>query len=221
MRYELLYVGREIKTNINLRIQLCIRAARDLTDIGDLEYVQARDILKAVKKPEQLHQIETNSPQIKGEDAELWQAFIAESFPLGKQIVRRNSGPSLEEREQRLRAAMASKKRDPSAPKVTYVGSSDDDTVRGDSEDDLFDEQGDHDPVHKRTSPAPPRKIIRPVHHQAALLILHPIKQEQKPSDAISTQGSSPPKFFHSSIISRELGTNVPVSHAQTHDARS
>ncbi|KAJ8071721.1 hypothetical protein OCU04_002037 [Sclerotinia nivalis] len=60
----------------------CIKAAPGLTDIGDVHYELIRPILKtAVINPEQLHIIELNSPQIKGEDAELWKAFIARDIP--------------------------------------------------------------------------------------------------------------------------------------------
>ncbi|CAG8978139.1 hypothetical protein HYALB_00013022 [Hymenoscyphus albidus] len=59
----------------------CIKNLRSLTDIGDFEYFKIRDILKYLSSPEQLHQIEVNSPQIRGEDAELWQKFIARDIP--------------------------------------------------------------------------------------------------------------------------------------------
>jgi elongin-A len=52
-----------------------------LTDIGHMEYFQVRSILQRIDSPEQLHQIEIHSPQIKGEDAELWRAFIARDIP--------------------------------------------------------------------------------------------------------------------------------------------
>ncbi|CAD6454157.1 621f1d06-ee27-4f2a-b3d5-fa61f4fbaad7 [Sclerotinia trifoliorum] len=60
----------------------CIKAAPGLTDIGDVHYELIRPILKnPVINPEQLHIIELNSPQIKGQDAELWRAFIARDIP--------------------------------------------------------------------------------------------------------------------------------------------
>jgi elongin-A len=46
-----------------------------------MEYFQVRSILQRIDSPEQLHQIEIHSPQIKGEDAELWRAFIARDIP--------------------------------------------------------------------------------------------------------------------------------------------
>ncbi|ESZ94644.1 putative Elongin-A [Sclerotinia borealis F-4128] len=331
----------------------CIKAAPSLTDIGDFEYMQIRDILKAVKKPEQLHIIEMNSPQIKGEDAELWQAFIAREFPNwrtknyipknpnkwyevylkyksereveilrdrenlknsmnalaqhkqnhlskfvelralpkipreygmrpnnggvpltkgrglqksapnsltwsggsrtkmtdgasvltrarreAKEITQRSklvtptsmlsgrlgqvgrapagmaqeykianqpalkvlarhkttsrlsggtSGLSLEDREKKLRAAMVSKKPDPSAPKETYVGSSDDETYGNDA-DDLFDEPEEARSVPRATRPPPPsRKIIKPVAPSSRLRSSSPPnKPISKPSGVIS-----------------------------------
>jgi elongin-A len=52
-----------------------------LQDVGDFEYLQIRTVLARVSSAEQLHEIEVNSPQIKGEDAELWKAFIARDIP--------------------------------------------------------------------------------------------------------------------------------------------
>ncbi|EHL02654.1 putative Elongin-A [Glarea lozoyensis 74030] len=63
----------------------CIKNIRSLTDIGDFEYRQIKNILDRIDSPEQLHQIEINSPQIRGEDAELWQKFIARDIPNWKQ----------------------------------------------------------------------------------------------------------------------------------------
>lgn len=52
-----------------------------LTDVGDFEYWKIRPVLLRVTSPEQLHEIEEVSPQIRGEDAELWRAFIARDIP--------------------------------------------------------------------------------------------------------------------------------------------
>ncbi|RDW77980.1 RNA polymerase II transcription factor SIII subunit A [Coleophoma crateriformis] len=54
---------------------------KSLTDVGDFEYQTIRPVLKCVPSAEQLYKIEQNSPQIQGEDAELWQAFIARDIP--------------------------------------------------------------------------------------------------------------------------------------------
>jgi elongin-A len=53
----------------------------DLTDVGDFEYWKISEVLARVSDPEQLHQIEEASPQIKGEDAELWRLLIARDVP--------------------------------------------------------------------------------------------------------------------------------------------
>jgi elongin-A len=55
--------------------------APDLNDVGDFEYWKIRPVLLRLDSPAQLHQIETNSPQICGEDAELWRNFIIRDFP--------------------------------------------------------------------------------------------------------------------------------------------
>lgn len=52
-----------------------------LTDVGSFEYWKIKPVLARIASPEQLHTIEQNSPQILGEDAELWQAFIARDIP--------------------------------------------------------------------------------------------------------------------------------------------
>jgi elongin-A len=62
-------------------LQFSLLTPLGLTDIGHLEYFQVRSILQRIDSPEQLHQIEIHSPQIKGEDAELWRAFIARDIP--------------------------------------------------------------------------------------------------------------------------------------------
>ncbi|KAF8848440.1 hypothetical protein BDZ45DRAFT_732929 [Acephala macrosclerotiorum] len=62
-------------------IRACIRNIRSLTDVGDFEYFKIKPVLARINSPEQLHIIEQNSPQIQGEDAELWQAFIARDIP--------------------------------------------------------------------------------------------------------------------------------------------
>lgn len=49
--------------------------------MGDLQYFKIRPVLVRLESPAQLHEIETNSPQISGEDAELWRTFIARDFP--------------------------------------------------------------------------------------------------------------------------------------------
>ncbi len=49
--------------------------------MGAFEYWKIRTVLQRVDSADQLHQIEINSPHIRGEDAELWQAMIARDVP--------------------------------------------------------------------------------------------------------------------------------------------
>ncbi|KAI9736831.1 MAG: hypothetical protein M1818_005882 [Claussenomyces sp. TS43310] len=60
---------------------ISIKNVTSLTDVGDIEYWKLREILRRVHSPQQLHQIELASPQICGEDAELWKAFIVRDIP--------------------------------------------------------------------------------------------------------------------------------------------
>ncbi|TAQ89635.1 hypothetical protein B7494_g2048 [Chlorociboria aeruginascens] len=62
-------------------IKACIKNIRSLVDVGDFEYWKIRTVLQRIDSPEQLRQVELNSPQIQGEDAELWQAFISRDIP--------------------------------------------------------------------------------------------------------------------------------------------
>ncbi|KAG0650725.1 hypothetical protein D0Z07_2311 [Hyphodiscus hymeniophilus] len=59
----------------------CIKNVRSLVDVGDFEYWKIESILKRVDSPQQLHEIETRSPQIKGEDSEIWLSFIRRDIP--------------------------------------------------------------------------------------------------------------------------------------------
>ena len=52
-----------------------------LVDVGDFEYWKIKSILTRIDSPQQLHEIELRSPQIKGEDAELWLNFIRRDIP--------------------------------------------------------------------------------------------------------------------------------------------
>ncbi|KAE9382052.1 hypothetical protein N431DRAFT_393836 [Stipitochalara longipes BDJ] len=66
---------------LDLCTKACIKNVRSLNDVGSFEYWKIRPILQRIESPEQLHQIELNSPQIRIEDAELWRAFIARDIP--------------------------------------------------------------------------------------------------------------------------------------------
>ena len=56
--------------------RVCIKNVRSIVDIGDAPYSLMRPILLKVETAEQLHEIEKVSPQIIGEDAELWLNLI-------------------------------------------------------------------------------------------------------------------------------------------------
>ncbi|KAF4636470.1 hypothetical protein G7Y89_g1621 [Cudoniella acicularis] len=66
---------------VELSTKACIKNIRSLTDVGDFEFWKIKSVLARVTSPEQLHRIEQNSPQLLGEDAELWQHFIARDIP--------------------------------------------------------------------------------------------------------------------------------------------
>lgn len=52
-----------------------------LTDVGDTTWVEIRHVLLKLESPIQLRQLELASPQLAGEDAELWEHFIARDIP--------------------------------------------------------------------------------------------------------------------------------------------
>ncbi|ROV99933.1 hypothetical protein VMCG_06189 [Cytospora schulzeri] len=54
----------------------------ELSYVSTLPYEKCREILKHVKTAQQLAVIEEYSPQIRGEDSELWEAFIRKDFPV-------------------------------------------------------------------------------------------------------------------------------------------
>ncbi|MCJ1359648.1 MAG: hypothetical protein MMC33_009650 [Icmadophila ericetorum] len=54
----------------------CIKNIRSITDVGDVPYKLLRPVLLKLENPEQLYELEQNSPQIIGHDEELWRAFI-------------------------------------------------------------------------------------------------------------------------------------------------
>lgn len=54
----------------------------ELSYVSTLPYEKCREILKHVKTAQQLAVIEEYSPQIIGEDSELWEAFIRRDFPV-------------------------------------------------------------------------------------------------------------------------------------------
>ncbi|KAG8532682.1 uncharacterized protein KY384_002559 [Bacidia gigantensis] len=66
---------------LHLARNACIRNIRLIYDVGDATYSTVRSLLRRVDNPEQLHQIELNSPQICGHDAEIWKMLMDRDIP--------------------------------------------------------------------------------------------------------------------------------------------
>ncbi|KIW20904.1 hypothetical protein PV08_01483 [Exophiala spinifera] len=66
---------------LDICIRACAKRRAFLPSVGDLPYELVRPILAKIESPEHLHQIEQASPQIVGEDAELWLNFIKRDIP--------------------------------------------------------------------------------------------------------------------------------------------
>lgn len=64
----------------DLCMRTCIKNVELITDVGDMSYLQIRDVLIHVTSAKQLKQLEQNSPQIVGEDAEIWREIIQRDF---------------------------------------------------------------------------------------------------------------------------------------------
>ncbi|CAD6576221.1 MAG: hypothetical protein ASARMPRED_007654 [Alectoria sarmentosa] len=59
----------------------CIKNIRSITDVGDTPYRIVRSVLLRIENPEQLRKIELASPQICGQDGEIWLEFIKRDVP--------------------------------------------------------------------------------------------------------------------------------------------
>ncbi|KAF8250766.1 hypothetical protein K440DRAFT_131073 [Wilcoxina mikolae CBS 423.85] len=57
-----------------------VKYINSIEDVGDMEYRILEPVLKKITSPHQLKKLEANSPQIAGEDVELWKKFIARDF---------------------------------------------------------------------------------------------------------------------------------------------
>lgn len=87
---------------LDMACRACIRYSARITDIGDLDYDLIRPVLLKIESPEKLvrlscgialvrhhaneltfqqHQLEQQSPQIIGKDAEIWLGFIKRDIP--------------------------------------------------------------------------------------------------------------------------------------------
>lgn len=64
-----------------IAIRACWRNVHTITDVGDIPYEIVRPILRKIKSPAQLEELEKNSPHIADSDAELWKAFMKNDIP--------------------------------------------------------------------------------------------------------------------------------------------
>lgn len=70
-----------IQTLVELATAAAVANVKYITSVGDVPYKLARPILYKIENPLQLRQVEEDSPQILGADAELWLNFIKRDVP--------------------------------------------------------------------------------------------------------------------------------------------
>lgn len=167
------------------------------------------------------------SGQVKKAPAGMTQAYRIANQPALKVLTRHKapqnasgiSGPSLEEREERLRAAINSGKRDSSALKEPYVDSSDDEIIGGDDIDELFDEKETKAAV-KATRPASAlRKIIKPTAPSSRIASSSPPQRSGAPMvQKCNNTFSQQPSRTSSETPSRTV-TPKPMMHARRRPA--
>ncbi|KAK3114439.1 hypothetical protein LTR53_007251 [Teratosphaeriaceae sp. CCFEE 6253] len=120
-----------------MAIRASIRNITSITDVSDMPYGICRPILRKINNPDQLHEIEINSPQIADSDAELWRAFIARDIPNWQDKIVEPKNPrswwkvyrkltrdetkAKGEQEEKLRAAMSGLTKKREENKATYV----------------------------------------------------------------------------------------------------
>lgn len=72
-----------VKSLVDLATAVVLKNLKELDSVGDyLPYENIRHILLRIDSAYQLRQIELNSPQIEGEDGEIWLKIIEREFPL-------------------------------------------------------------------------------------------------------------------------------------------
>ncbi|GAB7347594.1 hypothetical protein MBLNU459_g4474t1 [Dothideomycetes sp. NU459] len=74
----------------NMALRACVLNVAGIADVGDLPYDMVRPILRKIENPDQLREIEKVSPQIAGEDAEIWQMFIKRDIQGGEKKLEIN-----------------------------------------------------------------------------------------------------------------------------------
>ncbi|MCJ1309024.1 hypothetical protein MMC25_002679 [Agyrium rufum] len=77
-----------------LALRCCVNNVRSLAHCYDMPYSFMRPILLKVQNPQQLRDIEKTSPQIIGEDAELWLGFIERDITDWEDKMSRTPAPS-------------------------------------------------------------------------------------------------------------------------------
>ncbi|KAI5776678.1 RNA polymerase II transcription factor SIII subunit A-domain-containing protein [Geopyxis carbonaria] len=68
------------KSLYNSARDVLVKYINTMDNVGDLDYRILEPVLRKVTSPLQLKKLETNSPQLAGDDAELWRKFIARDF---------------------------------------------------------------------------------------------------------------------------------------------
>ncbi|KAK5158476.1 hypothetical protein LTS14_003495 [Recurvomyces mirabilis] len=68
-------------------LRATMRNITNIYDIADMRYDLIKPALKKIKNPQQLREIETNSPAIADQTEELWRAFIARDIPGWKEKI--------------------------------------------------------------------------------------------------------------------------------------
>lgn len=66
---------------LRMACRACIKNIRSITDVGDASYQIVRSVLLRIENPQQLRKIELASPQICGQDGEIWLEFIKRDVP--------------------------------------------------------------------------------------------------------------------------------------------
>jgi elongin-A len=77
----------------SMAIRACVRNIASITDVADIPYEIIKPVLRRIQNPDQLRQIEENSPHIADVDEELWRAFIARDIPNWEDKIMEPSNP--------------------------------------------------------------------------------------------------------------------------------
>lgn len=115
----------------------CIRSLDNILDVADIPYELIKPVLRKIRNPQQLHNLEQASPHIADADAELWRAFIARDIPNWQDKIIEPKNPrswwkvyrklvreeerAKEEQEAKLAAAMSGIKQEKDANRAQFV----------------------------------------------------------------------------------------------------